>query len=335
MPWRSCLLFAVVGSCTLPAAFGQPPEASPRRAQILERMQQVMGPLPPETAKPPLDVQVIEEVRTARYVRKKLTYQAEKGDRVPAYLLIPTKGLPEKRFPAMLCLHQTVSIGKAEPVGLGGKPNLRYAQELAERGYVTFAPDYPSFGDYVFDFAKSPHASGSIKAVWNNMCAVDLLEALPEVDGKRIGCIGHSLGGHNSLFSAAFDTRLQAVVSSCGFTSFAKYYHGNLKGWTSPRCMPRIASVYDMKPERMPFDFADVLEAIAPRAVFVSAPLHDDNFDVTGVQDVARTVEPVFREARAKHLPRFVYPDCAHDFPPAVRAEAFGWLDLVLENVTK
>ena len=305
MLWRLCLLFYVVGSCTLPSAFGQEPDAGVRRAQILARMEQVMGALPPETAKLPLNVLVIEEVRTARYVRKKLTYQAEKGDRVPAYLLIPTARLPERRFPAMLCLHQTVNIGKGEPVGLGGKPNLRYAQELAERGYVAFAPDYPSFGDYAYDFAKSPHASGSIKAVWNNMRAVDLLQALPEVDDKRIGCIGHSLGGHNSLFSAAFDVRLQAVVTSCGFTSFAKYYQGNLKGWTSPRYMPRIASVYDMKPERMPFDFTDVLEAIAPRAVFVSAPLHDDNFDVSGVQDVARTIEPYFRDVRAKQLAPF------------------------------
>jgi len=335
MPWRSCLLVCAIISCANSALIGQEAEVSARRAGILARMQQVMGDLPSAKDKLPLDVQILEEVRTPRYVRKKLTYQAEKGDRVPAYLLIPTARMPEKRFPAMLCLHQTVNIGKGEPVGLGGKPNLRYAEELAERGYVTLAPDYPSFGDYVYDFAKSPHASGSIKAVWNNMRAVDLLQALPEVDGKRIGCIGHSLGGHNSLFSAAFDARLQAAVTSCGFTSFAKYFQGNLKGWTSPRYMPRIATVYDMKPERMPFDFTDVLEAIAPRAIFVSAPLHDGNFDVSGVQDVARAVEPYFREARAKHLPQFVYPDCAHDFPPAIRAQAYGWLDDVLENSAK
>ena len=73
-----------------------------------------------------------------------------------------------------------------------------------------------------------------MKAIWNNMRAIDLLQTLPEVDGQRIGCIGHSLGGHNAMFTAAFDTRIQALVSSCGFTSFAKYYGGNLKGWTSP-----------------------------------------------------------------------------------------------------
>ena len=48
----------------------------------------------------------------------------------------------------MLCLHHTVAIGKDEPVGLGMRENLQYALHLAERGYVTLAPDYPSFGEH-------------------------------------------------------------------------------------------------------------------------------------------------------------------------------------------
>src|SRR5581483_2671126 len=140
----------------------------------------------------------------------------------------------------------------------------------------------------------------------------------------RIGCIGHSLGGHNSLFTAAFEPRIRAVVTSCGFTSFPKYYGGNLKGWTSARYMPRIASRYESKPEKMPFDFSDVLTAIAPRAVFVVAPLHDDNFEVSGVRDVAKAIEPAFRDARARFMPIFHYPDCGHDFPPQERQEAYA-----------
>src|SRR5947209_8723302 len=82
-------------------------------------------------------------------------------------------------------------VGK-EPAGLGGNPNLHYALHLAERGYVTLAPDYPSFGAYPFDFKKSGFVSGTMKGIWNHMCAVDLLQSLLEVDGERIGCMGHS-----------------------------------------------------------------------------------------------------------------------------------------------
>jgi dienelactone hydrolase len=296
-----------------------------RRAEILIHMQLVMGPLPDTSRKVPLELQVTEVVTMAHYVRKKLTYATKKNDRVPAYLLIPSslKG----KLPAVLCLHQTIAIGKGEPAGLGGNPNLHYAAHLAERGYVTLAPDYPSFGDYPYDFSRGNFQSGSMKAIWNNMRAIDLLESLPEVDGKRIGCIGHSLGGHNAMFTAAFDTRIQVVVSNCGFTSFPKYYGGKLKGWTSDRYMPRIANVYELKPEKVPFDFPEVLAAFAPRAFLASAPLHDDNFEVSGVRDCIAAARPVYELLGTKEKLAANYPDCGHDFPPEARKTAYEWLD--------
>jgi dienelactone hydrolase len=297
-----------------------------RRALILEAMQQVMGPLPRSSDKVPLAVQYGDEVRTPHFIRKKLTFAVARGDRVPAYLLIPHKR--RGKVAAVLCLHQTNgSLGGKEPAGLGGKLNLHYALHLAERGYITLAPDYPSFGSYPFDFRKSGFASGSIKAVWNNMCAIDLLQSLPEVDGTRIGCIGHSLGGHNTMFTAVFDNRIKALVSNCGFTSFPKYYGGKLKGWTSDRYMPRIASLFDLKPEKVPFDFPEVVAAFAPRAFLAVAPLHDDNFEVSGVQDCLAAAAPVYELLRAKDRLAAIYPDCAHDFPPQSREAAYNWLD--------
>ena len=134
---------------------------------------------------------------TEKYLRRKVTFTPEPGDRVPAWLLIP-RGLPaDGTAPAMLCLHQTNKVGKDEPVGLGGSPELPYAHELAERGFVCIVPDYPSFGEYKYDFKTqgAHYPSGSMKAIWNNMRALDLLETIPQVDKTRIGAIGHSLGG--------------------------------------------------------------------------------------------------------------------------------------------
>jgi predicted dienelactone hydrolase len=159
------------------------------------------------------------------------------------------------------------------------------------------------------------------------MRAIDLLQSLPEVDPERIGCIGHSLGGHNTMFTAAFDTRIKALVSNCGFTSFPKYYGGNLRGWSSATYMPRIASVYDSKPEKMPFDFPEVVAAFAPRAFLASSPLHDDNFEVSGVRDCIAAAKPVYELLGAKEKLAANYPDCKHDFPPEVRKVAYDWLD--------
>jgi dienelactone hydrolase len=261
-----------------------------------------------------------------QYDRIRLEYTAEPGDRVPAYLLVPHQ--LSKKAPAMLCLHQTTSIGKGEPAGLGGRPTLHYAHELATRGFVCLVPDYPSFGDYPFDFRQQGghYASGSMKAIWNNHRAVDLLESLPEVDPDRIGCIGHSLGGHNALFTAAFDQRLRAVITSCGFTGFHDYYGGKLAGWTSDRYMPRIRERYGNDPNQVPFDFHEVLAAIAPRPIFVNAPLRDSNFDVAGVKKVVQEAGRAYTLRGVPDKLLAVYPDSEHDFPDAVRNQAYDWL---------
>jgi hypothetical protein len=88
--------------------------------------------------------------------------------------------------------------------------------------------------------------------------------------------------------------------------------------------MPRIASVYGKDPKRMPFDFPDVLAAIAPRALFVNAPVDDSNFDVTGVRECVDAVRGLFTgpetfEAR--------YPNAGHDFPQPEREAAYRFLD--------
>ncbi|MCA9061827.1 MAG: VCBS repeat-containing protein [Planctomycetaceae bacterium] len=313
-----------------------PFDAGRRRTHILDAMSRAMGPLPPPEQRVPLAVQIDSKDDAGKYMRYRISYSPEPDDRVPAWLLIPKDRAG--RGPAMLCLHQTTGIGKGEPAGLGGLPDLHYAHELAERGFVCLAPDYPSFGDYPYDFQTkgSHYASGSMKAIWNNIRAIDLLESLPEVDADRIGCIGHSLGGHNTLFTAAFDLRIRAAVTSCGFTAFHHYYEGHLAGWTSDRYMPRIRDLYHNSPDEVPFDFHEVLAAISPRAIFVCAPTGDSNFEVTGVRKVIHAVTATYEVYGADLAGKFPplvarYPECGHQFPPETRYEAYDWLQQQLK----
>ena len=75
------------------------------------------------------------------------------------------------------------------------------------------------------------------------------------------------------------------LVTSCGFTRYPRYYEGDLTGWTHKGYMPAIASKYDKDPAKLPFDFTEILGVIAPRTVFINAPVNDSNFDVTGVKE--------------------------------------------------
>jgi hypothetical protein len=298
-----------------------------RRTQIIDSLQLVMGPLPDLSTTIPPPMKVLDEESRDGIRRIKITFEAEEGDWVPAYLLLPEK--LSGKVPGILCLHQTVSIGKGEPAGLGGNPNLFYALELAKRGYVTLAPDYPNFGDYSYDPYKNGYASATMKGIRNHMQAVTLLQSLPEIDSSRIGCIGHSLGGHNSLFLAVFDKRIRAVVTSCGFTSFYKYYNGDLTGWSHRGYMPRIATVYSRSPERMPFDFTEILGAIAPRHLFINAPVRDSNFEISGVHDCVAAAMGVYSLLKANGNLVMVNPDAPHDFPPDARNQAYRFLDEV------
>jgi dienelactone hydrolase len=169
-----------------------------------------------------------------------------------------------------------------------------------------------------------------MKAIVNHRRGVDLLSQMPEVDAKRIGAIGHSLGGHNAIFVAAFDQRIQCVVSSCGWDPFPYYYGGRLAGWSSDRYMPRIRECYGLDPKQMPFDLPEAIAAIAPRGFFSSSPLNDSNFDAEGVKSAEPKIRAVYE--RFEMPERFVieYPDADHDFPEATRQKAYRFLDRVL-----
>lgn len=306
-----------------------------QRQAILARMELVMGPFPTKKIKPPLDMKILGSADTTKLSRLKISFVSEKGDCTPGYLLRPKtlKG----RVPGILCLHPTTVVGAAEPAGLGGKedlPGREYALELAERGYVTLAPDYPDlpftagFGGYRYDSYRHKYRSQTMKGIWNHVRAVDLLQSMPEVDPDRIGCVGHSLGGHNTLFVGAFDTRIRVLVCSCGFTSWREYGGGDLSGWAQERYMPLIALQYHNDPADMPFSFSEVLASLAPRPLFVNAPLHDTNFSVAGVRNIMKVVRPLYSErfdADDKLVVR--HPNAPHSFPWVVRNEAYQFID--------
>ena len=85
-----------------------------------------------------------------------------------------------------------------------------YAQEMAERGFITIAFD-PSFtgesGGYP-RFVASPDIN-----VEDFSAAVDFLSTNENVDADKIGIIGICGWGGYSISAAAIDTRIKATVS--------------------------------------------------------------------------------------------------------------------------
>jgi dienelactone hydrolase len=301
-----------------------------RRADVLSRMQAVMGELPDRSKLPPLDVRVSEEVARDGYKRLTITFANLYDERVTAYLYVPTNLKAGERRPGVLALQSTGMEGKDIVDGRGPRgPSRAYGREMAERGYIVIAPDYPSFGEQKdYDLARSRYGSGTMKAISDNLRCIDLLQSRADVDGEKIAVIGHSLGGHNALFTAAFDTRIKATVTSCGWTPFHSYYGGKkLANWAQPRYMPRVTSAYADDPDRMPFDFPELIAAIAPRAVFSNSPVKDANFDVEGVRRGSEQLRKVYELLGVRDRYVVEYPDYEHDFTDESREAAYRFID--------
>ena len=97
-----------------------PEQWQQRRGELKRLLTEFLGT--PPAQKPPLAPKVLEETELDGYTRRRLTYQTELGEHVPAYLLIPKK--MKGRVPAMLCPHQTttpLTSGKNDP----GRPERR------------------------------------------------------------------------------------------------------------------------------------------------------------------------------------------------------------------
>jgi hypothetical protein len=308
-----------------------------RRAEVVRGMTSVMGRLPGKEKRCGLETKTEEEVDGGTFVRRLVSYASEPGCRTPAYLLIPKELLKgKKKAPAVLCLHGTDNVvGHGTVVGLGKRGNRAYALELAKRGYVTLAPSYPLLAKYQPDIKKLGWQSGTLKAVWDNMRGLDLLEGLPFVDGSKMAAVGHSLGGHNSVYTAVFDGRLKVVVSSCGLDSYLDYYQGDEKnwapekGWCQTRYMRKLAD-YKGRLAEIPFDFHEMIGALAPRHVLLVAPKKDTNFRADSVDRIAAAARPVYALYGHRDRLRVEHPDCGHDFPQAMREEAYKLFDKVL-----
>ncbi len=292
-----------------------------RRLAILGALHEVMGPLPGKEKRGPLQIEVQEEVDCGLYFRRLLTFSPEPKGRIPVYLLIPKEALRAgQTAPAILCLHQTHALGQKVVAGLGNSPNDEYAVELAKQGFVCLAPAYPLLANYQPDLKALGYQSGTMKAIWDNIRCLDLLESLSFVRPAKFGAIGHSLGGHNAIFTAVFDERIKVIVSSCGFDSFKDYMGGDIKGWTSDRYMPKLAK-YPLA--EIPFDFHELISALAPRVCFASAPFYDTNFSWRSVFQIEEAAAKVYALHGVTDRLRIEHPKVGHEFPKEMRDIAY------------
>lgn len=236
----------------------------------MEEILTLLGPFPERI---PIVPETLEKVDCGTYTREKIAYEVEPGDKVTAYVCVP-KNLTAPA-PAIFCHHQhnrEFDIGKSEVVGLMGNPDQAYASELAERGYITFAPDAIAFEERNW---ASPGSSEwhelavrliqgktlMAKVLFDAMQGIDYLTSRDDIDSKRIGFLGHSYGGRMALWLPAFDERIKASVSNCCCLSYKDSLPHDI-GIQMEFCIPGIMEKHDVK---------DVVNLIRDCSLLISA----------------------------------------------------------------
>jgi carboxymethylenebutenolidase len=119
---------------------------------------------------------------------------------------------PEKpgAYPAIISLHGIGGVGEGKRYNCHEE-----ARRLARAGYVALVPHY--FGKAIPDKRNGLKNSRSC-AVWVRSVAatIDYAARRPDVDPRRIGIVGFSLGSWVALSVAARDQRISAVVEHYG-----------------------------------------------------------------------------------------------------------------------
>jgi hypothetical protein len=93
--------------------------------------------------------------------------------------------------------------------------------------------------------------------------------------------------------------------------------------------MPRLRIV--AAGQSPPFDFHELLAALAPRPLFTNSPQRDTDFSVAGVRKVVTAASEIYQLHDAGDRLTAVYPDTTHDFPQPQREAAYQWLQQALK----
>ena len=154
--------------------------------------------------------------------------------------------------------------------------------------------------------------------LWDDLRTLDYLASRPEVDRRRLGCVGLSVGGYRSFLLAALDDRIKAAVDVGWMTSYASNIRRhviNTVGFTF-----HIPGLYRY------LDLPDLAALIAPRSVLVMNGSNDALFPRDGVEKAFAKIESCFRKAGVPDRQRCRWYDVPHQFNREMQAEAWEWL---------
>ncbi len=307
-----------------------------QRQKVRQQLWTLLGDLPRRPKVP--KVQTLSRQDRGEFVVEKFQFDNEAGATVPGYLLIP-KNLKTKA-PAILYCHWhggEYAIGKEEVFQARHTPE-EPGPGLARRGFVVLAVDAYCFGERSGHGPGGPEekeGDGEMSAskfnlwvgrtLWgmilrDDLMALDYLISRPEVDPKRVGVTGISMGATRSWWLMALDERLKTGVAVACLTRYQDLIrHQSL----------RAHGIYYFVPGLLKhFDTEAVVALLAPRPVLFMTGDKDAGSPPDGIGTIDGVVRSVYKlYGREAQFQNTIYPGLGHVYTPEMWARTLAWFE--------
>ena len=139
--------------------------------------------------------------------------------------------------------------------------------------------------------AKVPFVGG-VEAQDALRAAIDWLAARPDVDPRRIGGLGFSIGGFVLTQVAAEDNRLRAVVIESAATDFSDYIHVHNGKWGFLSEWPARWALRDSGVFLAGNSAVGRVSGISPRAIFIIGQTGDMVVPASMVRQLGEAARP-------------------------------------------
>lgn len=306
-----------------PSARAKPKEKSAEAARRAE-LYGLMGKLPPRARK--VSAQLVSTEDRGAYTLEKLVLDLNGEEPAAAYFAKP-KGAAGP-LPTVLFNHSHgggYQIGKTEFIeGRQYLSNPSYAEFLTSLGYNALCFDHWIFGERAtrteLDFFKETLWQGRVlwgMMVYDSLKAVDYLLSRPDVDNRRLGTVGMSMGSSTAQWVGALEPSLKVVVDICCLTDWHTLVEvGGLKGH----------GIYYYVPDLLNhFTAAQMNALIAPRAHLSLDGTLDALTPLAGLDKIDQELTQVYAAAGHPENWKLVRNEGAHLETPAMREEVRRW----------
>lgn len=284
-----------------------------------------MGDLPARDRQ--VAARLVKREEVSGYMLETLVLDLNGIELAPAYFVKPVKGAGP--FPAILFNHSHGGMyeqGKRELLRAHSYlPNKPFAEALTGKGYAALCVDHWAFGERrgmkESEIFKDMLWQGRVMwgmMVYDSIKAIDYLAARPDVDMRRIGTMGISMGSTMAWWVAALDERVKACVDICCLTDYTALrevrgldYHG----------------LYYYVPSLLKhFSTADINALIAPRAHLALAGDYDVLTPPKGLDRIEAVLKTVYAAQGVPEAWKLSRYQAGHMETAAMREEIMAWL---------